>query len=150
MSVEARPERLRDTRMWELALRFGFGGLCTMVAGLIAEKFGPAVGGLFLAFPAIFPAGASLIESHEKERKEQAGMHGERLGRRLAGVDAAGAAMGCAGLAAFALVVWRELPPHGAVGVIALATGVWVLVSVAGWWLWRRCVIHRPTRKHSA
>ena len=26
----------------------------------------PVIGGLFLAFPAIFPASASLIEAHEK------------------------------------------------------------------------------------
>jgi hypothetical protein len=31
--------------------------------GLLAKKFGSTVGGLFLAFPAIFPASATLIES---------------------------------------------------------------------------------------
>jgi hypothetical protein len=34
------------------------------VVGLIAARFGPVVGGLFLAFPAIFPASATLIEKH--------------------------------------------------------------------------------------
>jgi hypothetical protein len=107
MSVQARPRKLKQTRWWELALRFAFGGLCTVIAGLVAKKFGPAAGGLFLAFPAIFPSGASLIASHEKERKHKAGMHGTRRGCELAGVDAAGATMGCAGLAAFAVVVWQ-------------------------------------------
>jgi hypothetical protein len=44
----------------------------TVVAGLIAARFGPVVGGLFLAFPAIFPATATLIEKHVRERKEKA------------------------------------------------------------------------------
>ena len=34
-----------------------------------AKRYGPGVAGLFLAFPAIFPAGATLIEKHEKEKK---------------------------------------------------------------------------------
>src|SRR3984957_16087318 len=56
---------LKETKPHEYAVRFLFGGLCTVLAGLIAERFGPGIGGLFLAFPAIFPAGTSLIESHE-------------------------------------------------------------------------------------
>ena len=60
----------------EYLIRFVFGGagLVCVAAGLIAKKFGPGVGGLFLAFPAIFPAGASLVESHE--RKKTQGPHG--------------------------------------------------------------------------
>jgi hypothetical protein len=34
-------------------LRFVLGGLATIVARLIAEHWGPVVGGLFLAFPAM-------------------------------------------------------------------------------------------------
>jgi hypothetical protein len=37
----------------------------------------PVVGGLFLAFPAIFPASATLIEKHVRERKEKAGLPDE-------------------------------------------------------------------------
>jgi hypothetical protein len=33
-----------------------------MAAGLVADIFGPATGGLFLAFPAIFCASVTLIE----------------------------------------------------------------------------------------
>ena len=47
-----------------------------MATGIIAKKFGPGMGGLFLAFPAIFPARATLVEKHEKEKKQQAGMEG--------------------------------------------------------------------------
>ena len=39
---------------------FFFGGLITAVAGVIAQRFGPIIGGLFLAFPAIFPASATF------------------------------------------------------------------------------------------
>ena len=75
-----------------------------MVAGLIAARFGPVVGGLFLAFPAIFPASATLIEKHVRRRKEKAGLSGVRRGREAAALDAAGAALGS--LAAFAIVIW--------------------------------------------
>jgi len=34
------------------------------------------IGGLFLAFPAILPASATLIERHEKEKKESLRLHG--------------------------------------------------------------------------
>ncbi len=55
----------------DYAIRFLFGGLITVAAGIIAKRFGPGIGGLFLAFPAIFPASATLIEKHEKEKKEE-------------------------------------------------------------------------------
>ena len=44
----------KKTKWHEFALSFAFGG-AIRVAGLIANKWGPGVGGLFLAFPAIFP-----------------------------------------------------------------------------------------------
>ena len=66
-------------------VRFVFGGAITVGAGLLARKFGPAVGGLFLAFPAIFPASATLIEKHEREKKERKGSTGERRGNMLQG-----------------------------------------------------------------
>ena len=47
---------LRRTRWYEYALRFLFGGGVTVAAGLIAKQYGPVFGGLFLAFPAVFPA----------------------------------------------------------------------------------------------
>ena len=50
-------------------------------AGAIAEFWGPAVGGLFLALPAIFCASATLIEKHERERKQKLGLAGQRRGQ---------------------------------------------------------------------
>jgi hypothetical protein len=78
----------------------------TVVAGLIAARFGPVIGGLFLAFPAIFPASATLIEKHVRERKEKAGLPGARRGKEAAALDAAGAVLGSFGLAAFGVVIW--------------------------------------------
>ncbi len=89
---------LKQTKAHEYAARFLFGGISTVVAGLIAKRFGPGIGGLFLAFPAIFPASASLIENHEKARKAQAGYDGTKRGRIAASVDAAGASIGCIGM----------------------------------------------------
>jgi hypothetical protein len=77
----------------------------TVIAGLIASRFGAIVGGLFLAFPAIFPASATLIERHVRERKEKTGLRGARRGNEAAALDAAGAVVGSFGLAAFGLMV---------------------------------------------
>ncbi|HWO32650.1 MAG TPA: DUF3147 family protein, partial [Candidatus Acidoferrum sp.] len=49
------------TRWHEYAVRFLLGGAITVIAGLLAKRFGPMFGGLFLAFPAIFPASATLV-----------------------------------------------------------------------------------------
>ncbi len=73
MRIKVDPSVIGQTRWYEYAIRFLFGGLITAVAGIIAKKFGPVIGGLFLAFPAIFPASATLIEKHEKEKKEREG-----------------------------------------------------------------------------
>jgi hypothetical protein len=66
----------------------------TVVAGLIAARFGSVTGGLFLAFPAIFPASATLIEKHVRERKEKAGLPGARRGKEAAALDAPGGLCG--------------------------------------------------------
>jgi hypothetical protein len=145
--IGVKPSALKECKPHEYAMRFVFGGVCTAAAGLIAKKFGPGVGGLFLAFPAIFPASASLIENHEKRRKHEAGMHGTRRGRDAAAIDAAGAALGAIGLVAFALMVWLMLEGHSAVWVIAGATAGWGVVSVAVWWL-RRALVHAWARRN--
>jgi peptidoglycan/LPS O-acetylase OafA/YrhL len=143
MIVQARLAHLKGIKPHEWALRFIFGGLCTVAAGLIAERFGPAVGGLFLAFPAIFPASASLIEQHEIQHKLRIGMDGQVRGRMAAGIDAAGTALACCGLAAFAAIVWKALPGHGGPGVVAAATAAWLVVSVALWRLKKSRLLHR-------
>jgi hypothetical protein len=71
MRIQIDASALTQTKWYEYAVRFIFGGVITPVAGLIAKKYGPVVGGLFLTFPAIFPASATLIEKHEEERKKR-------------------------------------------------------------------------------
>jgi hypothetical protein len=145
--IGLKPGALKESKPHEYAMRFIFGGVCTAAAGLIAKKFGPGMGGLFLAFPAIFPASASLIESHEKRRKKEAGMDGTRRGRDAAAVDAAGAALAAIALVAFAAVVWLLLDGRGAVWVIVAATVVWGGASVGLWWA-RRTLVHLWARRH--
>jgi hypothetical protein len=131
--IEANWASLKETRLHEYAVRFFFGGLCTVVAGLIAKRFGPAVGGLFLAFPAIFPASASLIESHEKRRKAKIGSDGRNRGRMAASLDSRGASMGCIGLLAFAFVLWRWVDSHNAILTVSVAAMAWLMIAYGLW-----------------
>src|ERR1700726_4477845 len=98
------------TRWYEYAVRFVFGGAITVVSDLLAKHYGPAFGALFMAFPAIFPASATLVEKHEKEKKQRAGIFHTNRGRQAAALAAAGAAMGSVGLVTFGFFVWRLLP----------------------------------------
>jgi hypothetical protein len=123
---------LKQGHWYEYLARFALGGLATVVAGVVADIWGPAAGGLFLAFPAIFCASATLIEKHERERKESKGLKGEERGKHAAALDAAGAVLGSAGLAAFGGVLWL-LAIDTAAGSLALATLVWFAVAVLLW-----------------
>jgi hypothetical protein len=136
---------LGETKLHEYGIRFLFGGACTVLAGLIAKRFGPAVGGLFLEFPAIFPAGASVVEDHEKKRKAEYGF-GAIRGRMVASLDAAGASLGCIGLVAFAIVLWRGIRGHNAYWVISCATLAWTGLSAFLWALRRKSLFHRRPR----
>ena len=136
---------LKQDRWYEYLERFFFGGVITAATGLIAKRFGPEVAGLFLAFPAIFPATTTLIAKHQREKKEKAGMPGERTAQAVASVDSAGAAMGTLGLLAFGLFVWRMLPQHSTWVVLVAATFIWFGVGVAVWML-RKLVRKRRRR----
>jgi hypothetical protein len=132
MIVQFKPSALRQTHWHEYLVRFVLGGAMTVVAGLIAGRFGPVIGGLFLAFPAIFPASATLIEKHVRERKEKAGLAGVRRGKEAAALDAAGAALGSFGLAAFGLLIWLMIvwsPTYA----LLLAGASWLAVAVFAW-----------------
>jgi hypothetical protein len=134
---------LKQGRWYEYVLRFALGGSATALAGFIAQYFGPEAGGLFLAFPAIFGASATLIEKHERERKEKLGLAGHRRGTDAAALDAAGAGLGNVGLATFGLSVWL-IAPGLPVEALALGSVAWLLVSVLLWRLRRelRIVSH--------
>ncbi len=122
--VRIEPARIRRTTWEEYALRFVFGGAITAVAGYVGNTFGPSVGGLFLAFPAILPATLTLIRNHE--------------GREAAGRDAFGAVAGSIGLVAFAVVVWMLAVRLAVWQLLALATALWLATSILAWWLLRR------------
>lgn len=133
MKIQFHTAALKQTKWHEYAIRFLLGGTITVIAGLIAKGFGPIVGGLFLAFPAIFPASASLIEKHEKQKKQKVGLKPGHRGTDAAALDAAGATMGSIGLLTFAAVMWKFLPGHSSGLIFALANIAWLAVSVAIW-----------------
>jgi ABC-type spermidine/putrescine transport system permease subunit II len=137
MLVKLSSSALKQTRWYEYAVRFGLGGLATVLAGAIGAHFGVSVGGLFLALPAIFCASATLIESHERHAKEKTGLSGRRRGQQAAALDSAGAALGSIGLAAFAAIFHAVVGTSVAMAFVAALAG-WAVVSVAAWWLRRK------------
>lgn len=143
MTIAISTSGLKQARWWEYVLRFVLGGSVTVAAGMIAKEFGPSFGGLFLAFPAILAASSTLVEKHERERKQQKGMGGKYRGRHAAGADAAGAAMGSAGLIAFAVFVWKGLTEHNPWLVITGATVLWALVCAVVWFAWKRNLLRQ-------
>ena len=82
MKISLDLSALGKTKWYEYALRFAFGGSITVAAGLVAKKWGPGVGGLFLAFPAIFPASATLVKKHEKKTATWTGRNNAWQGSR--------------------------------------------------------------------
>ena len=138
MTISPSISGLKQSRWYEFGLRFLFGGLVTAIAGLIAKEYGPSIGGLFLAFPAIFPASATLIEKHELEKKQKLGFNGTKRARALVADDSAGAALGCIGLASFALCTWLLMPNHSVVLVLLISGAAWAGVSVLAWRVWKR------------
>ncbi len=141
LKVRLKLSAFKQTRWYEYLIRFVFGGLVTAATGLIAQKYGPVVGGLFLAFPSIFPASVTLVQTHKEkqEKKEGKGKQlRQRMARQAAGVTSAGAAIGSVGLFCFAVVIWQmsgRLPPWL---VLALALAIWLGVNVFVWWARRK------------
>ena len=123
----------RRTTWDEYASRFLFGGAITLIAGILAKRYGPVFGGLFLAFPAIFPSSVTLIEKHERQKKQRAGIPRTIRGRLAAALDARGAAMGSIGLACFGLAVWKLLPVWSPALVLLVASVIWFAVSFLIW-----------------
>jgi hypothetical protein len=124
--IEINSSALKETRWYQLAIRLCIRGLVTAATGLIAKSYGPAIGGLFLAFPAIFPSTATLIEKHEKQAKEEAGIEGTKPARKAVSLDASGAAMGSLGLLVFAWVVTECIERYTPWLVMLAATVGWM------------------------
>ena len=142
---------LRQARWTQYAVRFLLGGAVTVCTGLIAERWGPIVGGLFLSFPAIFPASATLIDRHQVQKKARAGLNGRRRGRQVAALDASGAVCGAVGLAAFGATAWKLLGTLPAAWALAAAALVWLCAALLLWWLrFRFAARRRVERRRTA
>jgi hypothetical protein len=138
MNVTVNFDGLRDTKPHEYVIRFVFGGLVTALVGVLTTTFGPVIGGLFLAFPSIFPATVTLVERHEARKRQQHGLAGKQLARGAAAADAAGAAIGSFGLSAFGLIVWAYADDDNAWLVLGIATAVWFVFATALWFVRKR------------
>jgi phosphotransferase system glucose/maltose/N-acetylglucosamine-specific IIC component len=134
---------LKTTKWHEYALRFLFGGAITVVTGVLAAHCGPVFGGLFLAFPAIFPASATLVEKHEREKKRRAGIAKTSRGREAAALDARGAAIGSIGLIGFAVIAWRLTPHWNRALALLAALVVWMILSILIWLLRRHHLVRK-------
>lgn len=122
--VQIEPQQLKKTKPKAFAVRFAFGGLVTAGAGFLTTTYGPVVGGLFLAFPAILPASLTLVKKHE--------------GEHAAGDDALGAVAGSLGLIVFGALVWGLAALWPAWLLLVVAMIVWLALSIAFWVLIRR------------
>jgi len=146
MKVKADLGLLRHTHWQGHLLRFVAGGLVTVATGLIAKAFGPVAGGLFLALPAIFPVG---LATTERLQNREAGPAARGHRARRAGIcEAVGAAAGCVGLVAFALVAWVGLDRWPVPLTLALATLGWAIFAFASWAL-RRSLGNATWRDHA-
>jgi len=103
-------QKLVKPQVPHLGIRFVFGAAIALAAGLVGMKWGPRVGGLFLAFPAVLPAALTLLEREE--------------GASRTDVDAIGAIMGALALVVFAVLVAAGFP-------VLVAAGVWIVVATA-------------------
>lgn len=108
---------LRNVKASQLAVRFAFGAIISVAAGLGGIYLGSIVGGMLLAFPAIAPAALTLIE---KEDGNAAAVH-----------DVGGAVFGGVGLIAFAVVGALLFDRTAAPLVLLASVGAWAVVSVA-------------------
>jgi hypothetical protein len=131
------PSSLKEARWYEYLIRFALGGAATIFTGLVTSRYGPFIGGLFLALPAIFCASATLIEKHEIRRKSKAGLSGERRGQMAAAVDSAGAALGALGMLTFAMVFSLTAKTSVAAAFTG-ASCAWLAVSIAAWYVRRK------------
>lgn len=111
--------RLAEVKPRDYLIRFAFGGTIAVGCGLVGHEAGPAIGGLFLAFPAILPASLTLVHARD--------------GRSDAIAEVRGARVATVGLAAFALVFAGTVARVGTAASLALATVAWCAGAIAAW-----------------
>ncbi len=126
MNVQCEPSKVKQTKPRAYIVRFVFGGLITALSGYLTTKFGVAVGGLFLGFPAILPASLTLVKKHE--------------GEEAAGDDALGAVAGSIGLVAFGVIMCGSRAPsrRGSFSSSRRSCG-WAYLSPFGCWRAASC-----------
>jgi hypothetical protein len=118
------PDKLKEVRPRQMAVRFLAGAVTSIAAGLITLGFGARAGGLFLAFPAILAASLTLIQ------REEDSAHARE--------DARGAVLGGCALAAFGAVAAVALVGLPGSVALVLAAAAWALVALVGYRLfWR-------------
>lgn len=126
--LSARPHfsagKVREAKPRDLLVRFAAGAATSIVAGLITLAFGPRVGGVLLAFPAILAASLTLIEEQEDSQDARE--------------DARGAVAGACALTAFAVIAALAFGHLTAGVVLLLATAAWTITAVTlyvvFWW----------------
>jgi hypothetical protein len=74
------PARLEEIGASDLLIRFAFGALISIVAGVVSLLWNAKAGGMFLAFPAILPATLTLIEKKQSKREAEEDDEGAILG----------------------------------------------------------------------
>jgi hypothetical protein len=118
------PRKALKVRPRDVLIRFIAGGLTSTASGAITLIFGPRVGGIFLAFPAILGASLTLIE--EQEDSEEARE------------DARGGIAGACGLTVFAIVATLTFGHVSGGFALVLAAAGWTVTAfglyAALWW----------------
>jgi uncharacterized membrane protein (GlpM family) len=121
-SIDLRRARRADRH--GVVVRFIAGALISVVAGGVALAFGPRIGGIFLAFPAVLVASLTLIEKEED--------------RAAAREDARGATAGALALVIFAIVFTLVSDDTGGGIALLVATISWTVAALAlyvvFWW----------------
>jgi hypothetical protein len=112
---EVKPSEIASQKPQSYLVRFVFGAVISLVAGLIGMKFGPVVGGVFLGFPAILPASLTLIAKKD--------------GNEEASIDSLGAVLGAVALVVFAALVVVLVAKWGVVATLVAALIVWLVVA---------------------
>jgi MFS family permease len=115
-----------------------FGSTLTVITGIITMKYGPGVGGLFLAFPSIFPASLTLAQSHKQKKegeKGQSEIEGQEEGEESACKTAIGASLGSSGLILFGLMVWKFSDWMAPWLVLLIALAGWLGAAILTWWI---------------
>lgn len=115
------PQRVREVRFRELAIRFVTGALTSVVAGAVTLAFGARVGGILLAFPAILAASLTLIEQEEDSAEARE--------------DARGAVVGGLAMAVFAAIVALTIMKLNPAIALLLATVGWFVGAFGGYFI---------------